>query len=149
MATHCSILAWKIPWAEKPERPHTHTHTHSHSGPRQLASLTMTVNGTSHPGRSWGYFSLRARQRDPPTLLQPNQRTICPSLDNLGKEMASARGKPTAWRDFMNWLEKAETQKKESFKIEVLHHCGSSSLGSSNSDKGEGENGERYNVSKL
>ena len=52
MATHSSILAWRIPWAEKPDRsqnqtllsstrarvhthtpththPHTHTHTHT------------------------------------------------------------------------------------------------------------------------
>ena len=123
MATHCSILAWKTPWTEKPEGPHTH------SGLRQLASLTMTLNGTSHPGRSWGYFSLRARQRAPPTLHQPNQRTIGLFLDNLRQEMPSAHGKPTAWRDFMNWLEKSETQINESFKIEVLYHCGSSSLG--------------------
>ena len=42
MATHTSILAWKIPWAEEPGGPwgrkqtqlntcsHTHTHTHTH-----------------------------------------------------------------------------------------------------------------------
>ena len=43
MATHSSILAWKIPWTEEPgglhpwgrkeldttERVHTHTHTHT------------------------------------------------------------------------------------------------------------------------
>ena len=45
MATHSSILAWKIPWTEKPggissmgsqesnmiELSHTHTHTHTHT----------------------------------------------------------------------------------------------------------------------
>ena len=46
MATHSSILAWKIPWIEKPGgqqsrgvskesyltvRMHTHTHTHTHT----------------------------------------------------------------------------------------------------------------------
>ena len=25
MATHCNILAWKTPWTEEPEGPHTHT----------------------------------------------------------------------------------------------------------------------------
>ena len=44
MATHSSILAWKIPWAEESvgyspwghkepdttEHTHTHTHTHTH-----------------------------------------------------------------------------------------------------------------------
>ena len=46
MATHCSILAWKIPWIEEPggllstshkesdktkRLTHTHTHTHTHA----------------------------------------------------------------------------------------------------------------------
>ena len=45
MATHPSILAWRIPWTEEPGRlqfmgpqsrtrlsdPHTHTHTHTHT----------------------------------------------------------------------------------------------------------------------
>ena len=48
MATHSSILAWKIPWMEEPSGPqftgsqrvgqdkahacmHTHTHTHTHT----------------------------------------------------------------------------------------------------------------------
>ena len=46
MATHSSILAWKIPWTEEPGRlesigvaksetqlslTHTHTHTHTHT----------------------------------------------------------------------------------------------------------------------
>ena len=42
VTTHCSILAWKIPWKEEPggllgvaesdmtEHTHTHTHTHTH-----------------------------------------------------------------------------------------------------------------------
>ena len=43
MATHSSILAWRIPWREEPggytprghresdrTEPHTHTHTHTH-----------------------------------------------------------------------------------------------------------------------
>ena len=42
MTAHSSILAWKIPWSEKPVKPqsigsqrvrltgHTHTHTHTH-----------------------------------------------------------------------------------------------------------------------
>ena len=28
MATHSSILAWRIPWTE--EHAHTHTYTHTH-----------------------------------------------------------------------------------------------------------------------
>ena len=44
MKTHSSILAWRIPWTEKPGRlqsmgsqeldttnTHTHTHTHTHT----------------------------------------------------------------------------------------------------------------------
>ena len=38
MATHSSILAWKIPWREEPgvskeldTTEHTHTHTHKHA----------------------------------------------------------------------------------------------------------------------
>ena len=42
MATHCSILAWRIPWTEelwqatvhgaaKIQASHTHTHTHTHT----------------------------------------------------------------------------------------------------------------------
>ena len=39
MATHSSILAWRIPWSEQPDRleymdmtePLTHTHTHTHT----------------------------------------------------------------------------------------------------------------------
>ena len=33
MATHYSILAWRIPWTEEPgglQFIHTHTHTHTH-----------------------------------------------------------------------------------------------------------------------
>ena len=50
MATHSSILAWRIPWTEGPDglqpmglqeldtteqHTHTHTHTHTHSIPTQ------------------------------------------------------------------------------------------------------------------
>ena len=48
MATHSSILAWKIPWTEKPGRlqsmgsqrvgydwAHSHTHTHTHTHTRE------------------------------------------------------------------------------------------------------------------
>ena len=28
MATHSSIVTWKIPYTEEAGRPHTHTHTH-------------------------------------------------------------------------------------------------------------------------
>ena len=39
MATHSSILAWRIPWTEEPggrvdtteQLTHTHTHTHTHT----------------------------------------------------------------------------------------------------------------------
>ena len=34
MATHSSILAWRIPWTEEPDghtRAHTHTHTQTHT----------------------------------------------------------------------------------------------------------------------
>ena len=42
MATHSSVLAWKIPWIEEPgdhspgdhkesDQTHTHTHTHTHT----------------------------------------------------------------------------------------------------------------------
>ena len=38
MATHCSILAWKIPWTEEPGRLHTvHGVTKSQTGLRRLS----------------------------------------------------------------------------------------------------------------
>ena len=55
MATHSSILAWKIPWTEDPggiqstgsqgdmnegtEHTHTHTHTRKETGPPLLSTL--------------------------------------------------------------------------------------------------------------
>ena len=52
MATHCSMLAWKIPWSEEPGELQsmrsqrvrhncvcTHTHTHAHTQPQ------LEVNG--------------------------------------------------------------------------------------------------------
>ena len=67
MAAHSSILAWKIPWIEKPggqqsrgiskesdmtlcARTHTHTHTHTHSM-HFLLYLKGTQKGTG-PGIS-------------------------------------------------------------------------------------------------
>ena len=29
MATYSSVLAWEIPWTQKPERLHLNTHTHN------------------------------------------------------------------------------------------------------------------------
>ena len=64
MAAHSSILAWKIPWTEKPgglqsmgsyrvghdwatahTRTHTHTHTHTHPHPHQCSLLLQTSGG--------------------------------------------------------------------------------------------------------
>ena len=51
MATHSSILAWRIPWAEKPgglqsmgplkSRTCLSTHTHTHTGERTSVSLLI------------------------------------------------------------------------------------------------------------
>ena len=75
MATHSSILAWEIPWTEKPgglhtsrgianrhnrttEREHARTHTYTHtqlmpqpSGVQQILSqrLTLILSGTNTP----------------------------------------------------------------------------------------------------
>ena len=58
MATHSSILAWRIPWTEEPGglqsmgsqrvgddcATHTHTHTHTHRE-TELINNTETVSG--------------------------------------------------------------------------------------------------------
>ena len=54
MATHSSILAWKIPWTEEPGRlygpwgckeldttAHTHTRAHTHTHEYLVAQLTI------------------------------------------------------------------------------------------------------------
>ena len=57
MAPHSSILAWKIPWTEKPGRlqsrgckesdmteythTHTHTHVHTHTHTHKIKKLIM------------------------------------------------------------------------------------------------------------
>jgi len=58
MATHCSILAWKIPWTEErrvgdspwghkesdtTERAHTHTHTGDHYLTGSGVSIIMPI----------------------------------------------------------------------------------------------------------
>ena len=63
MATHSSILAWRIPWTEDPgrlyspeackesdmmEHAHTHTHTHTHSEPfGSRECLTLLAESTA------------------------------------------------------------------------------------------------------
>ena len=53
MTTHSSILAWKIPWTEKPGglqcmgskrviQLSTHTHTHTHTGLKSFLSLLVS-----------------------------------------------------------------------------------------------------------
>ena len=68
MATHSSILAWRIPWTEKPSglvhkvtksrtqlklfnagaharaRAHTHTHTHTHTDPSAQCESSLAVS---------------------------------------------------------------------------------------------------------
>ena len=70
MATHTSILAWKIPWTEEPgvlqsigmqrvrhdlETEHTHTHTHTHT-------LTHTHTHTHTHGRNAGHLKFSLAQ---------------------------------------------------------------------------------------
>ena len=59
MATHSSILAWRIPWTEEPgglqsmgsqrvgqdRGTNTHTHTHTHT---QLIYNAVLVSGVQH-----------------------------------------------------------------------------------------------------
>ena len=58
MTTHSSILAWKIPWTEKPGglqcmrskrviQLSTHTHTHTHTGLKSF--LSFLVSGEISP----------------------------------------------------------------------------------------------------
>ena len=59
MATHSSIVAWKIPWSEEPGRlqprghkesdttEHTHTHTHTHY-PLESPALGSSKTGVEH-----------------------------------------------------------------------------------------------------
>ena len=58
MATHCSILAWKIPWTEKPERPHTHTHTptvaQGNWHPSQWPWMGPPIQGDPEAISHWG-----------------------------------------------------------------------------------------------
>ena len=68
MATHSSILAWRIPWTEGPEgycvwslrrvrhervhmcvRAHTHTHTHENFKPQSQLDC-MSNDKNHHPG---------------------------------------------------------------------------------------------------
>ena len=66
MATHSSVLTWKIPWTEVPGRlqstgpqrvrhdwsgthTHTHIHTHTHSGYRHLLFFCFAFPSTQVP----------------------------------------------------------------------------------------------------
>ena len=59
MATHSSILAWRMPWTEEPRGPqsmgsqrvgHTHTHTHDNF---QTSLVAQTVMNLSAMQRTW------------------------------------------------------------------------------------------------
>ena len=67
MATHCSILAWEIPWTDErawwatvhgvaknrtrmSARAHTHTHTHTHT-PHTYTDTCLKLNGASALGK--------------------------------------------------------------------------------------------------
>ena len=73
MVTHCSILAWRIPWTEEPGGPqsmgsqrvrhdftHTHTHTHTHTCAHPSVAETRLPTGApasradQSPGRTPG-----------------------------------------------------------------------------------------------
>ena len=55
MATHCSILAWKIPWtvslglqqgckeSDTTERTRTHTHKHTHTHTHTHTAVNISV----------------------------------------------------------------------------------------------------------
>ena len=66
MATHTSILAWKIPWTKKPDglqsvglqrvghnsactHTHTHTHTHEHTHTKSIYIPGPTKQRTQRP----------------------------------------------------------------------------------------------------
>ena len=69
MATHSSILTWRIPWTEKPTRlqsigsqrvrhnwgtnTHTHTHTHTHTQDANTISVKQqSLKTDRHPGEN-------------------------------------------------------------------------------------------------
>ena len=67
MATHPSILAWRIPWTEEPGRlqfmgpqsrtrlsdPHTHTHTHTHTHARLMKKKVCFILDAGN-WQGWG-----------------------------------------------------------------------------------------------
>ena len=59
MATHSSILTWKIPWTEEPGSlqsmgmegdAHTHTHTHTHTLEFEAMEFLKRTGGLERSG---------------------------------------------------------------------------------------------------
>ena len=48
MATHSSILAWRIPWMEEPGGLWVHIVAENQTGLKQLSMSTMAVGGLPH-----------------------------------------------------------------------------------------------------
>ena len=57
MATHSSILAWRIPWTEEPgglqSMPHTHDHSSFICDTPKLSTNQMSFNGVAEQTMGW------------------------------------------------------------------------------------------------
>ena len=95
MATHSSILAWKIPWVEEPGRLHT-VHGVAKSWTR-LSDFTFFSNTFGQllvapfkralPVKKWGYvqsFALRSSFRFSPLFLEHFLQAVCRIARRLG-----------------------------------------------------------------
>ena len=93
MATHSSILAWRIPWTEKPggltlhgvsktqiqlreihthAHAHTHTHTHTHAGARARTHTHTHTHGARNDRDNVVTFTiLTTRGQQEAMLLKP------------------------------------------------------------------------------
>ena len=71
MATHSSVLAWRIPWTKEPggatvhevTKSRTrlraqHTHTHTHNEPQLQLKEIVKVKIPLHVGRAWTIITL-------------------------------------------------------------------------------------------
>ena len=109
MATHSSILAWRIPWAEEPDGLRSIGSQRVGHNWRDLAAAAAKTN---HPV-FWGYsLLLRYPYSICGEYLSLNKSTFYPSLclslnsfcDETSRTWASVRLKPGVWSQLEDWL---------------------------------------------